>query len=54
MQPFFACPSICRPTARCPPTGNAATDQPLLVEADDGSDHYEGVVVAGECDRGGH
>ncbi|TPG55890.1 hypothetical protein EAH89_13195 [Roseomonas nepalensis] len=41
--------------ARCtvPPTGDAAIDRPVLVEADNGSDHYRGVVVAGECDEDG-
>ena len=41
--------------ARCPvpPTGDAAIDWPVLVEADNGSDHYRGVVVAGERDQDG-
>ena len=41
--------------ARCtvPPTGDAAIDRPVLVEADNGSDHYSGVVVAGERDQDG-
>ncbi|APT60286.1 MULTISPECIES: hypothetical protein [Roseomonas] len=41
--------------ARCAvrPTGDAAIDRPVLVEACDGSDHYQGVVVAGERDEGG-
>ena len=41
--------------ARCavPPTGDAAIDRPVLVEADNGSDHYRGVVVAGQRDQDG-
>ena len=41
--------------ARCavPPTGDAAIDRPVLVEADNGCDHYRGVVVAGERDQDG-
>ena len=41
--------------ARCavPPTGDAALDRPVLVEAADGSEHYEGVVVAGDRDEDG-
>ncbi|MDU7519851.1 MAG: hypothetical protein E7K72_00420 [Roseomonas mucosa] len=41
--------------ARCtvPPTGDAAIDRPVVVEADNGSDHYRGVVVAGERDGDG-
>ncbi|MFK4046390.1 Hypothetical protein HVIM_03887 (plasmid) [Roseomonas mucosa] len=41
--------------ARCtvPPTGDAVIDRPVLVEADNGSDHYQGVVVAGERDQDG-
>ena len=41
--------------ARCtvPPTGDAAVDRPLLVEADDGSEHRQGIVVAGHRDEAG-
>ena len=41
--------------ARCevPPTGDPAVDRPVLVETGDGSDHYRGVVVAGEPDDAG-
>ncbi len=41
---------------RCavPPSGDAALDRPVLVEAADGSDHYRGVIVAGDRDERGH
>lgn len=40
---------------RChvPPSGDAQVDRPVLVEADDYSDHREGIIFAGERDEDG-
>ena len=50
---FLRLPERLRTRCTVPPTGDAAIDRPVLVEACDGSDHYQGVVVAGERDEGG-
>ncbi|MDT8278668.1 hypothetical protein RQ734_21665 [Roseomonas mucosa] len=50
---FLRLPDRLRTRCTVPPTGDAAIDRPVLVEACDGSDHYRGVVVAGERDEGG-
>ena len=50
---FLRLPDRLRARCTVPPTGDAAIDRPVLVEACDGSDHYQGVVVAGERDEGG-
>lgn len=51
---FFRLPPKLQARCAVPPTGDAAIDRPVLVEADNGSDHYRGVVVAGERDGDGH
>jgi len=38
---------------RCPPTGNSLTDTLVYVEADDGSQALEGVIVDGQRDADG-
>ena len=50
---FLRLPTKLRARCAIPPTGDAAIDRPVLVEADDGSDHHKGVVVAGEHDADG-
>ena len=51
---FFRLPPKLQARCKVPPTGDAAIDRPVLVAADNGSDHYRGVVVAGERDQDGH
>ena len=50
---FLRLPERRRQRCTVPPTGDAGIDRPVLVEAVDGSDHYTGVIVAGERDQAG-
>lgn len=50
---FLRLPERRRQRCTVPPTGDAGIDRPVLVEAYDGSDHYTGVIVAGERDDAG-
>ena len=50
---FQRMPERRRQRCTVPPTGDAGIDRPVLVEAVDGSDHYTGVIVAGERDQAG-
>ena len=50
---FLRLPDRLRARCKVAPTGNATIDRPVLVEADNGSDHYRGAVVAGERDEDG-
>ena len=50
---FLRLPERRRQRCMVLPTGDAGIDRPVLVEAFDGSDHYTGVIVAGERDDAG-
>ncbi|MCG7354637.1 hypothetical protein WDZ11_23445 (plasmid) [Roseomonas mucosa] len=50
---FGRLPERVRRRCAVPPTGDAAHDRLVLVEAADGSDHYCGVIVAGGRDERG-
>ena len=52
-QAFSRLPEKMRRHYRCPPTGNSLTDTLVYVEADDGSQSLEGVIVDGQRDEDG-
>ena len=52
-QAFSRLPEKMRRHYRCPPTGNSLTDTLVYVEADDGSQALEGVIVDGQRDADG-
>ncbi|UFN51669.1 hypothetical protein LPC08_24425 (plasmid) [Roseomonas sp. OT10] len=50
---FLRLPPDQQRRCRVPPSGDARLDRPVLVEADDHSDHYQGIIVAGLRDDDG-
>ena len=52
-QAFSRLPEKMRRRYCCPPTGNSLTDTLVYVEADDGSQSLEGVIVDGQRDEDG-